>query len=423
MKATIQPGFRQGEAIHIPASKSISHRVLISAALANGESVLEGVVDNDDTKATISCLKQLGAQFDTQGDKIIVKGIPNWKSFDERIVDCNESGSTLRFMIPLFSLTGKNVTFTGRGRLMERPQSVYDQIFSQRRLKFIHKNGQIQIKGKLTSGIYPVAGNISSQFITGLLFTLPLLDGDSVISITPPYESKSYVGLTEDVLEKAGVQFKDTGNMIMIPGGQKYQPIHDHVEGDDSQLAFFACGAVMNHVPITVLNVSHTSRQGDHQIIEFVKNAGGNVIEVEGGYRFEPGELKGTEIDLQNCPDLGPILFAMATQCEGTTVFKNAGRLRIKESDRIACMEEELRKLGCTIYSEGGTVTVMGKSKITGGVTLNGHNDHRIVMALSMLSALADAPVTIFGAEAVNKSYPDFFQDFVKAGGNVEVSL
>ncbi len=423
MKARIEPDFKaQGEVV-IPASKSLSHRALIAAGLADGTSRITNLVDNEDTRATINCLKKLGATFEENGNELIVHGIHDFKHYDESVVDCNESGSTLRFLIPIFSLTNKRVTFTGHGKLMLRPQTVYEKIFKNNHLGFTQKDGTLKIKGALKSGIYNVQGNISSQFITGLLFTLPMLDGDSAIAITPPYESKSYVGLTEDVLELAGIKFHDTGTLITIPGNQKYQPIEMRVEGDDSQAAFFGALALITGQDIHIQNIRHDSRQGDHAFLSILEAMGGTCEETEGGYSIHGGNLKGTEIDLEDCPDLGPVLFALASQCEGKTVFRHCDRLRIKESDRIACMEEELRKLGCTIWSENGTVTVEGKSTVEGNVTLNGHNDHRIVMALTVLSSIAAGPVTIMGAEAINKSYPDFFKDYQKVGGKVEVSL
>ena len=193
-------------------------------------------------------------------------------------------------------------------------------------------------------------------------------------------------------------------------------PIDCTVEGDDSQMAFFAELALIQNVSMDVLNLRHDSKQGDHVIVDIVRNIGGTVAEIDDGYRISGGYLRGTTIDLADCPDLGPALFAIATQCEGTTTFIHADRLRMKESDRIACMEEELHKLGCQMTSDRGTVTVQGKTAIHGKVTLDGHNDHRIVMALAVLASCSDGAVEILGSEAVNKSYPNFFEDLERTG-------
>ena len=240
-----------------------------------------------------------------------------------------------------------------------------------------------------------------------------------MIEVKPPYESASYVGLTMDALNRSKIQVEQEGLSYHIKGQQVYQPIDCTVEGDDSQMAFFAMEALIHHVPLDVLNIRHDSRQGDHVIVDLVKRMGGQAEEIENGYRFDGTSLHACVIDLADCPDLGPALFALASQCEGETTFINAGRLRVKESDRIACMEAEMKKLGCVISSKDSIVTVQGKTAVHGGAVLNGHNDHRIVMALSVLASIADQPVTIEGSEAVNKSYPDFFLDLQKTGVNV----
>ncbi|MBO7703810.1 MAG: 3-phosphoshikimate 1-carboxyvinyltransferase [Solobacterium sp.] len=421
MKAVITPGRSEGSAVRIPSSKSLSHRALIAASLAKGESEIRNLVENNDTEATMNCLKQLGAEFTKTEDGVLhVKGTNGVSDYTGELLDCGESGSTLRFLIPLFSLTGKEVRFTGHGKLMSRPQSVYEELFRERGLRFEQEGEILRIKGALPSGSYRVKGDISSQFISGLLFALPLLDGASTITVIPPYESRSYVGLTEDVLALSGIHVKDALNKIRLLGYDQYQPIHTVIDGDDSQGAFFAVLALVSGMPLTVEGMRHESRQGDHVIIRLIEAAGGRSIPVEGGYRFEPGKtIKPFEADLSDCPDLGPVLFALAAMGEGTSTFRNCARLRIKESDRIACMKEELEKLGAVLEEYGDTVLVTGSETIRGNVTLSGHNDHRIVMALSVLACAAEGPVTIEGAEAVAKSYPDFFKDFEKAGGKV----
>jgi 3-phosphoshikimate 1-carboxyvinyltransferase len=421
MQVRIQRGSAGAAAIRIPASKSISHRALIAAALADGDSSLNHVVRNADTEATMRVLRHLGAEIiENEDGTVLVRGVHGIGQYDGEVADCGESGSTLRFLIPLFSLTGQEVSFTGHGRLMERPLSVYEQMFRARGLSWKQENGILRIQGALMAGSYQIEGDVSSQFISGLLFALPLLTGDSVLEILPPYESRSYVTLSEDVLADAGIMVQDAGSRILIPGGQSYRPLQMSVDGDDSQAAFFLAYACMARRPLQVLGMRHDSRQGDHAIIEILSRMGAAVQPVEGGYEIAGASLHGAEIDLQDCPDLGPVLFALATQAEGQTIFRNAGRLRIKESDRIACMEEELRSLSCEIRSDRDTVFVEGPTSIQSGKTLSGHNDHRIVMALSVLAAAADGPTVIAGAEAVNKSYPEFFEDLKQIGTGVE---
>jgi 3-phosphoshikimate 1-carboxyvinyltransferase len=415
MNKVIVPGKIQPAEIVLPSSKSLSHRALITASLAHGDSLIHGLAENNDTKATMRVMEKAGASFEAQGNDLIVHGMREM-DYDGSLLDCGESGSTLRFLIPLFSLSHQEAVFTGHGKLMERPQNVYEDIYQKQGRLFEIKDGMLHLRGPLQSGQYILRGDVSSQFISGLLFALPLLKGDSTIEVLPPFESSSYVGLTLDALKRSGIVVHQEGLVYTIPGSQTYHPIDCTVEGDDSQMAFFAEEALIQNTPVQVLNVRHDSKQGDHVIVEIVKKLGGEVQEIPDGYRFTGNTLHGTTVDLADCPDLGPALFALATQCEGTTTFINAGRLRMKESDRIACMEEELRKMDCDISSVQGTVTVHGPAKIRGGVTVQGHNDHRIVMALAVLASIADGPVVIEGSEAVNKSYPEFFTDLAKTG-------
>ena len=420
MIAVIHPGRAEGSPVSIPGSKSMSHRALIAAALSDQDTVITGLVENKDTEATMRCLAHLGASFEAQDDgRMLVHGIGNRFSYDGAVIDCGESGSTLRFLIPLFSLTNETVTFTGHGKLMSRPQTVYEELFRKQGLHFETTEDTLTIRGALKPDACTVRGDISSQFISGLLFALPLLKGDSNITVLPPYESRSYVGLTMDVLEKAGITFEETGDTIYIPGNQNYRADTLHVEGDDSQAAFFAVLALTGQKPVIVKNMAHESRQGDHVIISLIEQAGGTAEPMEGGYAFLPGSVKAFTADLADCPDLGPVLFALAAIAEGTSVFTHCGRLRIKESNRIAAMKEELGKLGVSVQEDGDTVTIEGVPVIRGGVTLDGHNDHRIVMALSVLAVRAEEPVTIHGAEAITKSYPNFFEDLRIAGAEV----
>ena len=420
MEVFIAKGENKDSIVKIPTSKSLSHRALLAASLHNGTSVIEDLVQNKDTEATMRILKSLGASIETKGNKTYVQGISSLDTKIQDVLDCGESGSTLRFMIPLFGLMEAEVSFTGHGRLMDRPQDVYEKIFHDQGLVFENKDHILKIKGPLKSGTYEIAGNISSQFITGLLFSLPLLKEDSVLHILPPYESKSYVKMTEDVLKKACIEVVDEGDRIYIKGNQTYNSIQMKIDGDDSQAAFFACLSQTKKEKITIDGMSSASKQGDHAVVNILKNMGATVVENEFSTTISPNVLKGSVVDLADCPDLGPVLFALASIIPGTTTFTNASRLRIKESDRIACMEEELKKLGCNISSTFDTVTIQGIDEIKTNMHLDGHNDHRIVMALSVLLSSSSVGGYINGAEAISKSYPNFFEDLEKCGVEVK---
>lgn len=404
--------------VTIPTSKSLSHRFLIAASFYDGISHLKNVVMNKDTQATMNVLSSLGVQFKIDGNDITVKGIKDYSKFNGQILDCNESGSTLRFLIPIFALMNQDVTFTGHGRLMQRPLTVYEQLFKQQGLLFEQTDQYLHIKGPLHSGNFNIDGNISSQFITGLLYALSLCEGDSTITINPPYESRSYVLLSEDVLNRAGANIIDNGNMIHIKGCQKLHDLSISVDGDDSQGVFFGCLANIRNINVKVNGLNHKSKQGDHVFIDLLKQMGCKVNEESDGYTFSPASLKPICIDLKDCPDLGPALFALATTIKGKTTFINASRLRIKESDRIECMQQELSKLGVHMASTYDNVEIDGGYPLNSNVILDGHNDHRIVMALSILCSKTNGCI-IQGAQAIEKSYPDFFRDLKKC--HVEV--
>ncbi len=423
MRVEIGKGKPKEISIQIPPSKSMMHRHLIAASLASGTSKLLHYKDNEDTIATKNALMHLGATFEMKDDTLIVQGVGKDFRYDLEVVDCNESGSTLRFLIPIFSLTKKEVVFTGKKRLLERPQSVYEEIFNANGLRFEKDTDNLIIEGALAGDNYKVQGNISSQFISGLLFTLPLLSSKSTIELVPPIESASYIFLTIDVLKKAGIQIEWKDNMIYIPGNQSYVPFEAEMEADDSQAAFFIAYSLLNDIPITISNISHHSKQGDHVMLKIVRDMGADVIELRNGYRIEPNVLKPCEIDLKDCPDLGPILFALASQIEGKTKFINTERLRIKESDRIQAMADELNKIGCFMEISDNEVEITGKQIECENGIFDGHNDHRIVMALSILLSSNTKKNVIQGTEAVSKSYPDFFQDLEKTGVDITYDI
>lgn len=419
MRARITPAKIDSGNITIPPSKSLAHRAIICACLAPGRSVISNIDYSVDIRATIEGMRHLGASIKEDKDTLFIDGIETFQ-YDGDVVNCHESGSTLRFFLPLFSLTGKRATFSGSKRLIERPQNVYEMLFQEQGIDFVRTYPNIIIDGRLKPGELTLKGNVSSQFITGLLFALPLLEADSKIHIEPPFESRSYVDLTIQMLKRFQiiVEYEDAYTLA-IKGNQQYQPTDVLVEGDYSQLVFWASLGVLNH-SVETHGLDLHSLQGDKKTIDIFQSMNAGIKVLDDGYQFCPGTLNGTVIDLNDCPDLGPMLFALATQANGKTTFQNAGRLRIKESDRIEAMETELKKLGCSISSTFGTVTITGPVKLQGNVTLHGHNDHRIVMALSILATIADEPITIDDAQAISKSYPGFFKDLASCGIFIE---
>ena len=420
MIVQIQPPARIGGTVSAPPSKSMAHRAVLCSALAKGTSHIENLEFSKDISATLAAAGQLCARVESGPADVLVEGLGHFRPVFGP-VDCCESGSTLRFLIPLASLTGQSITFVGRGRLMERPQSVYETLYRKQNLHFEQANGQLTVAGSLRSGEYTLAGNVSSQFISGLLFALPLLAGDSTLHLIPPVESRSYIEMTRAAQAAFGVTshwLDDT--TLCIPGGQQYHPRDYIVEGDYSQAAFLAVlGAVKGGITLTGLAAE--TLQGDAAILDILRRCGAKFTRTEAGLVFEQAPLHGVDIDLADCPDLGPVLMVLGLLCEGTTVIRNAERLRIKESDRIAAMEAELRACGGVLSSEGGTITVQGcKPRLHAPeAPLSGHNDHRVVMSLTVLALAADIPLAINEAEAVQKSWPHFFDALKPLGVEV----
>ena len=420
MLVTISPPARIGGTVSAPPSKSMAHRAVLCSALAKGTSHIENLEFSKDISATLAAAGQLCARVESGPTDVLVEGLGHFRPVFGP-VDCCESGSTLRFLIPLASLTGQSITFVGRGRLMERPQSVYETLYREQNLHFEQANGQLTVAGSLRSGEYTLAGNVSSQFISGLLFALPLLAGDSTLHLIPPVESRSYIEMTRAAQAAFGVishWLDDT--TLCIPGGQQYHPRDYIVEGDYSQAAFLAVlGAVKGGITLTGLAAE--TLQGDAAILDILRRCGAKFTRTEAGLVFEQAPLHGVDIDLADCPDLGPVLMVLGLLCEGTTVIRNAERLRIKESDRIAAMEAELRACGGVLSSEGGTITVQScKPRLHAPeAPLSGHNDHRVVMSLTVLALAADIPLAINEAEAVQKSWPHFFDALKPLGVEV----
>lgn len=401
MKIRIEAGRAAGE-VCVPPSKSMAHRLLIGAGLAEGVSHIRNTGDCEDIRATTDCLTRLGADCRQEAGTVTVRG-GILREAPTEVLPCRESGSTLRFLIPIALTADFPVTFSGYGRLPERPQTVYEEICAGQGLLFRREGQTVSVCGPMRAGEYRIAGNISSQFVTGLLFALPLLPQTSRIVLIPPVESRPYIDLTLDVLNRFGVSAEwDAENKLNIPGRQHYCSCNSEVEGDWSAGAFWKALGLMGDNRISVPNLDPASRQGDRICEDYL-----NML------RKGPATLS-----LADCPDLGPILFAYAATAYGGT-FTDVGRLRIKESDRIAAMREELAKCGVELTDCGNSVTVRGGTLRTPGEPLDGHGDHRIVMSLAILTTRTSGE--ILGAEAVRKSYPSFFEDLGKLGIRTEI--
>lgn len=402
------------------SSKSDAHRLLIASALSDIPTFIRCNARSADITATVNCLNSLGADIKFVDGGISVKPIKEKRK--SAVLDCNESGSTIRFLLPVAAALGTNTEFTGGGRLPERPLSPLREQMEAHGVVFSPINVfPVKINGEMISGEFTIKGNISSQFITGLLFALPLLNGNSIINVIPPVESRPYIDMTLNTLKKFGITVTEKSNSFFIPGGQKYaSPGTVESEGDWSNSAFFlTAGAVSGRVTVTGLDVS--SVQGDKQILTILKEMGAEITVEQGSITVKKGDLHGINIDARNIPDLVPIIsVAAAAANDGETVITGAERLKIKESDRLTAVYESFKALGVDISKTDGGL-VINKTGIVGGGAVSGYNDHRMVMALSVLSAVSSGDIILRGAEAVNKSYPNFFEDFSSLGGSYNV--
>lgn len=411
----INPAKLQGS-VRAPASKSMCHRAVICAGLARGTSMIEHATMSNDIEATIQAMRVLGADISTNNNHLKITGFGGVNP-KKATIDCGESGSTLRFIIPLALLAEKSVTFTGRGRLAQRPITEYAEICQQQGLLWESRDGlPVTVRGRLRPGLFSLRGDVSSQFLSGLLFSLPLLAADSKIIVTTPLESKGYVDLTIAALAEFGVTVSHTDYQeFYIPGGQWYRPQRYAVEGDFSQAAFWLVAGTIG-AEIHSQGLSECSLQGDKVVLDLIKAAGGNIQHVERSVIASPAITHGTVIDAADCPDLVPVLAVLASLSLGETRIIRAGRLRIKESDRLASTACELSKIGADIKEDGDSLIIQGKAQLDGG-EVDSWQDHRIAMALAIASIRCEKPVLIRGAECVSKSYPGFWQDFVSLGG------
>lgn len=400
----ITPNKLKGK-VKIPPSKSMAHRAIICAALSKGRSVIDNIELSDDIIATISAVKSMGACVEINDRKVTIEGILNSPRESDFTVDCNESGSTLRFFVPITMLLKGKKTFIGKGNLGKRPLDVFYNIFDKQGIEYSYEKDilNLTVDGRLKADTFEVRGDISSQFITGLLFTLPLLEGDSKIVITTDLESKSYLDLTLSMLEKFGIKIINNDyKEFIIKGNQEYKAMDYTVEGDYSQAAFFLSANYLGS-DIDVLGLDDTSLQGDKEIIKWIDVLNSSEEKV---------------IDAANCPDIIPVLTVCAALTKGETRIINAGRLRIKECDRLNAISNELNKLGAKIIENEDNLVIEGVESLKGGI-VDSHKDHRISMSMAIASTAVKDDIIIKDYMCVRKSYPTFFEDFVSLGGEI----
>ena len=397
MIATFTP-CRLAGTIEAPPSKSMTHRYLIGAALSKEICTLTGVAYSEDILASIDCLKALGAGITTDADAVTVDP-KEFMHAAAPVLECRESGSTLRFFLPLALCLGRPVTLRGSRRLFERPLGVYEDLCREKGFMFCKNDDSVTVCGKLESGTYELRGDISSQFITGMIFALLHLGEDSLIRIIPPFESRSYINLTISALQSFGADVAFEDEYTIAVKRAKLHAYSGKIEGDYSNAAFLDA---FNRIgsDVVIENLRADSLQGDRVYRAYFD-------------RISNGT---PTLDISDCPDLGPILFALAAMKNGA-VFTGTDRLKAKESDRGLAMHEELRKLGGGLVFGNNTITVPGQRLAYAGTVLDGHNDHRIVMAVSVI--LSQTGGSVSGAEAIRKSYPDFFNDVKRLGAEV----
>lgn len=416
MNIVIDPSPLEGEITAIP-SKSVAHRMLICAALADTPTTLYIPQTSDDINATAGCLKALGAGVTVNETDYIIN--PLVKTENTPRLDCGESGSTLRFLLPVAAAVADRCGFDGHGRLPDRPLSELTDVMREHGVSFDTEKLPFTINGRLRDGIYCLPGNVSSQYITGLMLALPLCEGKSVIELTTPLESASYIDITLSVLKTFGIDIRCEENRYFIPGKQTFRsPGTLPVEGDWSNAAFFLTAAALNN-KISMTGLNPDSAQGDRKIISLLKQLGAKVRQEKGRLSLTADRLKGCTIDIQDTPDLLPVLSVAAAWAEGKTTFINAARLRLKESDRLASSAAMIENLGGRAEAGEDYLTVYGTG-LTGG-TVNSCNDHRIAMSAAIAATKCKKPVTILNAEAVRKSYPGFYNDYNQTGGKAYV--
>ena len=433
MIARIQPGPLSGTVPAI-ASKSLAHRAIIAAALANGVTRVGCATTCDDIEATIRCLEAFGARVERDPSGFTVHPIPQSRehgileALKGRELDCGESGSTLRFLLPVGCALGADATFTGRGRLGERPLSPLTDEIIAAGCDLEGEGGlPLSTHGRMRPGTFKLPGNVSSQYVSGLLLAAPLLPGPSRVEVTGTLESRPYVDLTIDVLKTFGVEVGvEEGatpgglplTVFSVPEGGYRTPGRVTVEGDWSAAAFWLCAGALGGEGTTVTDLSTGSVQGDRTVLAILSLFGARATRTQTSASVHPRSLNGLELDAHDIPDLVPPLAAVAACAEGKTRITGCARLRMKESDRLATTAAELNALGADVQVEGDDLVFHGRRDLEGG-RVHAHNDHRIVMMAAIAAVRCEKPVVIDGAEAVDKSYPDFFEHYRRLGGTV----
>lgn len=419
MEAVIECGNLHGTVWAIP-SKSMAHRYFIASALADRGSRIRCEGNSEDIEATLRCLGAWGTQITWKNG--VCQVIPSEVKEKEETVRflCGESGSTLRFLLPVAAALGIQGEFYGQGRLMKRPLSpLYEELEKHGCSLSPQGENPLQCEGQLEAGVYRLAGDVSSQYITGLLFALPLLKEESRIQLTSPLQSARYVDMTLQVLEDYGIEIQREPDGYRVPGGQRYRAkAEESVEGDWSNAAFWLTAGALGKEKIDVLGLDLNSRQGDKKIVDLLKQMGASVVCQEERIQVFPGQLRGIEIDASDIPDLVPVLAAAASVGQGMTRIYNAKRLRLKESDRLKTVSNMLGRLGADIRELEDGLEIHGRECLDGGC-IDAAGDHRIAMTAAVAACVCRRPVRILGAQAVNKSYPGFYEDYQKLGGKV----
>lgn len=423
MEMTFSPALLAGVA-EAPASKSEAHRLMICAGLTAGETTLTGYMDSADMAATRRCLRALGASTERGEDWLTLRGRAR-KPAKLPVLDCGESGSTLRFFVPIALAVAGGGVFRMHGRLGQRPMDVYRDLFVPRGVRWRMGVGcdgaaELTVQGMLEAGNYVLPGNVSSQFVSGLLFALPLLKEDSTLQVQPPVESAGYIRMTVEAIAKSGVTMDEFAPFKWrIPGNQVYEAHDGRLSGDYSQAAVLLCASAMGH-DVKVTGLAAETTQGDRAVLKHLAALGAQVTETADGVRVTAEALHGATLDMADCPDIAPILALVCQLAEGESRLTGCGRLRIKECDRLAATVEILNLLGGNAKAEGNDIVIHGVKQLRGGVTLPDYSDHRMVMLAAIAAAKAAAPVTVRGTEALNKSWPEFVSVYRQLGGKAE---
>lgn len=410
MNTTVRCGARTGR-VHIPASKSQAHRLLICAALGEGECTLRCEGASNDITATVRCLNALGADIRIKGEEITVRPIERAKE-GTCILPCGESGSTLRFLLPLVGALGADAVFEMEGRLPQRPLAPLDAVLEAHGMRLERDGARLICSGKLHAGTYSVSGGVSSQYISGLLMALPRLDGVSRLEVTGQLESAPYVAMTEAALKLAKLKFEKNDNVYTIPGAQRAaMPRHCAVEGDWSNAAFFLCMGALSPRGVTVDGLDLRSPQGDRAVLDILRRLGADVQEHGGSVTVRRAALTGCTVDAREIPDLIPVLSVTVATAQGETRIVNAARLRLKESDRLASTARLISALGGNITELEDGLIIRGVPALAGG-TADACRDHRIAMSAAVAASVSRGDVTILGSDCAAKSYPGFWDDF-----------